>query len=193
VSPSNLGTNAVTSTQDDQLTQSVKPEPQRWGRQLRQRGPVAFRASVDHQLRVGPDHLGHDIKTHNTGVVSAQQRGVGPAKCGVDQQLISSPLRTLLHGSRPRPRFPDHPQSLAAATRFLHGAVHGRQRPHRMPVPLATLTERHTPGIGTQCRPQPTPITVRGHHPDWVTAIQSTRIKATVPARNSSSDPYSKA
>lgn len=42
-----------------------------------------------------------------------------------------------------------------------------------MPVPLATLTERHTPGIGTQCRPQPTPITVRGHHPEWVTAIQS--------------------
>jgi hypothetical protein len=79
----------------------------------------------------------------------------------------------LLHGSRPRPWFSDHPQSLAAATRFLHGAVHGRQRPHRMPVPLATLTERHTPGIGTQCRPQPTPITVRGHHPDWVTAIQS--------------------
>jgi hypothetical protein len=170
MSPSNLGTNAVASTQDDQLTQSVKPEPQRWGRQLRQRGPVAFRveyrrvevaragpgASVDHQLRVGPDHLGHDIKTHNTGVVSAQQRGVGPAKCGVDQRLISSPLRTLLHGSRPRPRFPDHPQSLTAATRFLHGAVHGRQRPHRMPVPLATLTERHTPGIGTQCRPQPT-------------------------------------
>jgi hypothetical protein len=42
-----------------------------------------------------------------------------------------------------------------------------------MPVPLAAIPERDTPGISPQRRAQPTGITVRGRDSDRVTAFQA--------------------